>query len=333
MAITVRDVEDLIRLLREHPEWRARLRDELMGMDWEEMRERSRAVDQQLAETSAQSRELSAIAREALVEARTSISRLDRQHELLVEIDELLRQHDARLVEHDARFDRVDAKLAEHDTRFDRVDTKLAEHDTRFDRVDTKLAEHDTRFDRVEGRLETVEGRLENVEVRLEDVEGRLEGVEGRLEGVEGRLGKVEGRLGNVEGGLYEGRFNAAGRIAPLFTRARAIHAGDLDELLAARETGVVTDAEFEQVAALDHLLLARRGRGADAPVVYVAVGVSQTIHRSDVERAAARAAILRRAGLDAEAVVGGREVDDATRLLAAERGVHLVADRSVEAA
>jgi predicted nucleic acid-binding Zn-ribbon protein len=326
MAITVRDVEDLIRLLREHPEWRARLRDELMGMDWEEMRERSRAVDQQLAETSAQIRELSAIAREALVEARTSISRLDRQHELLVEIDELLRQHDARLVEHDARFDRVDAKLAEHDTRFDRVDTKLAEHDTRFDRVEGRL-------ETVEGRLENVEVRLENVEVRLEGVEGRLEGVEGRLEGVEGRLGKVEGRLGNVEGGLYEGRFNAAGRIAPLFTRARAIHAGDLDELLAARETGVVTDAEFEQVAALDHLLLARRGRGADAPAVYVAVEVSQTIHRSDVERAAARAAILRRAGLDAEAVVGGREVDDATRLLAAERGVYLVADRSVEAA
>jgi hypothetical protein len=326
MAITVRDVEDLIRLLREHPEWRARLRDELMGMDWEEMRERSRAVDQQLAETSAQIRELSAIAREALVEARTSISRLDRQHELLVEIDELLRQHDARLVEHDTRFDRVDAKLAEHDTRFDRVDTKLAEHDTRFDRVEGRL-------ETVEGRLENVEGRLENVEVRLEDVEVRLEGVEGRLEGVEGRLGKVEGRLGNVEGELYEGRFNAAGRIAPLFTRARAIHAGDLDELLAARETGVVTAAEFEQVAALDHLLLARRGRGADAPAVYVAVEVSQTIHRSDVERAAARAAILRRAGLDAEAVVGGREVDDATRLLAAERGVHLVADRSVEAA
>jgi DNA repair exonuclease SbcCD ATPase subunit len=340
MAMTVRDVEDLLRLLREHPEWRARLRDEIMGMDWEEFRERSRAIDAQLQETGVLVREVAAMSREALVEARASLSKLDGQQALLAEIDELLRQHDARLDAHDGRFDRVDAKLAEHDGRFDRVDAKLAEHDERFDRIDAKLTQHDERFDRVEGRLEGVEGRLEGVEGRLEGVEGRLEGVEGRLEGVEGRLegvqgrlGKVEGRLGNVEGGIYEMRFNVAGRIARHFSRARPVHAGDLDELLAARERGVITDAEFDQVAALDHLFLARRGRGAEAPSVYVAVEVSQTIHRADVERAAARAAILRRVGFDAEAVAAGREVDDATRAYASGLGVHVVAERNVEAA
>ena len=62
---------------------------------------------------------------------------------------------------------------------------------------------------------------------------------------------------------------------------------------------------------------------------VFIAFEVSKTVDANDVRRAAERAALIRRAGLDAEAFAGGQLVTPQAAALAAELGVQLVLDRS----
>lgn len=60
MAFSVADVDDLLRVLREHPEWRERVRQELLGDELLSLPERTAAVQRQLEVLS---EEMSRVAR------------------------------------------------------------------------------------------------------------------------------------------------------------------------------------------------------------------------------------------------------------------------------
>lgn len=238
MAFTVADIEDFIAVLRQHPDWRSRVRDEIIGEDMRAMH---------------------------------------------------------------ARFDRLEAAL-----------DKTTE-DYRY-LWDSAAA---------------LEARTARMELRLDSVDVHLVGIDKRFDGVEARLDRVEGKVGNLEGSDYERRFNAASRLGRPYRRPRVLVIGDVEEILEARDSGTLTDADMTQLAALDFLVRARRGTAADAVEVYIAFEVSQTVDVIDVQRAAERAALLARAGLESAAFAGGQAATMNATALADELGVTLVLDRS----
>src|SRR5882724_11355541 len=101
------------------------------------------------------------------------------------------------------------------------------------------------------------------------------------------------------------------------------------DRLQEARQTGVISDRDYQEALAAD-LLWGGQTRDSRQPIVLV-LEASWTIGHIDVDRAARRAAVLRQAGLRALPVAAGQEwppnmQDDARR-----SGVAIVQDGTVD--
>ena len=141
----IRTTSDLLKALRENPEWKEAVRLELFG-------DRLQGLPDLISENS---RQIAAIGEQA-----------DRAFELLGALTE--------------RMDRVDAQIGALTERMDRVDAQIGALTERMDRVDAQIGALTERMDRVERRLQRVENRLERVERRLQRVEGRLGRMEGR---------------------------------------------------------------------------------------------------------------------------------------------------------
>lgn len=101
------------------------------------------------------------------------------------------------------------------------------------------------------------------------------------------------------------------------------------DLLYDSLEKGQVSDAEITQVLAAD-LLWTGEERQTKRPLMLV-MEASWLAETNDVERAATRAAILRRIGLNALAVVGGEEWTDAAREQARREGVVTTTNGSID--
>ena len=151
MAV-INTTSDLLKALRENPEWKDAVRAEILG-------ERLQTLPELVSENT---RQIASIG-----------DKLDRASNLLAALTE--------------RLDRVDAQIAALTERLDRVDAQIAALTERLERVDAQIAALTERLERVENRLERVENRLERVENRLERVENRLERVENRLGKMDGR--------------------------------------------------------------------------------------------------------------------------------------------------
>jgi hypothetical protein len=101
------------------------------------------------------------------------------------------------------------------------------------------------------------------------------------------------------------------------------------DHLQEARQTGVISDRDYQEALAAD-LLWGGQTRDSRQPIVLV-LEASWTVGHIDVDRAARRAAVLRQAGLRALPVAAGQEwppnmQDDARR-----SGVAIVQDGTVD--
>jgi predicted nuclease with TOPRIM domain len=161
----------------------------------------------------------------------------------------------------------------------------------------------------------------QRAEERLAGIEDRLAGVEGRLEGVEDRLGRIEQNfatmtevvqklgvdVGNLKGQMTELRYER--RAPAYFSRIiRRVHALTGDELTGliedARERGAITDDEADNLLLADVIV---RGRARDdGREVYLVVEASWGVGIDDVRRAAERAALLTKAGVETVPVVAG---------------------------
>lgn len=101
------------------------------------------------------------------------------------------------------------------------------------------------------------------------------------------------------------------------------------DALYDSLEKGQVSDAEITQVLAAD-LLWTGEERQTKLPLILM-MEASWLAEVNDVERAATRAAILRRIGLNALAVVGGEEWTDAARAEARREGIVTTTNGSID--
>ena len=132
---TINDVSDLVRILRDQPEWAETIRGVLLSRELLDLPDRfARFVD--LTDRNFQAVN----------------SRLDRLESGVAEFKASV----------DERFDRVDERLDRMDERFDRMDERFDRMDERFDRMDERFDRMDERFDRMDHRMDRMEGRMDN---------------------------------------------------------------------------------------------------------------------------------------------------------------------------
>jgi hypothetical protein len=173
-----------------------------------------------------------------------------------------------------------------------------------------------------------VERQLAALTSEVAELRGAIMDLKLAIDVVDARLNQHDGRLANLDGRLYEQGYEALSRVGQRYRRAQRVYVGDIDKVMDARDDGRLDADEVARLGKADFIVRARDGKGPDAPVVYVVLEVSQTVHDRDVSRAAERAATLRSLGLRAEAWAGGSAISEGTAALARELGVRVEVDR-----
>ena len=126
---TINTIEDLVRIMDEHPDWVEAMRVRLLSREVLE-----------LPQTIA-----------ILAEAVESFA---------ASTDMRLDTVEARLAQHDARFDAVDAKLEAVDAKFDAVDARFDAVDARFDMVGSRFDSADSRFESMENIIQKLRNEI-----------------------------------------------------------------------------------------------------------------------------------------------------------------------------
>ncbi len=132
MAFTVSDIDDLVRLLAEHPEWRARLRPMILG---DEMLQIPTHMDR--------------------VEAA-----LERSTERMDRIEAALGNLTAAADRSTERMDRIEAALDRSTERMDRMDATMEHLSQEITRLAAAILELTRRSDRTDGELGNIRGDL-----------------------------------------------------------------------------------------------------------------------------------------------------------------------------
>ncbi len=192
---------------------------------------------------------------------------------------------------------------------------ELAEAQRRTERRVEELAEAQKRTER---RVEELAEAQKRTEKRLEDLIGVIQMLVETAKSHEIRLGKLDGRT--LESQFRE---KASAYLGRVMRGTRVIPAGDLaDELV-----GLLTDEEWEDLLRADVIVKGRAMVSGVRQETFAVVEVSVTLDQSDIERAARRAALLRKKGWRALAVASGEEISAPLIENAARLGVAVMQD------
>jgi hypothetical protein len=239
-----------------------------------------------------------------------------------------------------------DAKNAVTKRDFAELRESFESHSSRLEAALAKLAESQAHTEERVGRLEAAVERLAEAQARTEERVGRLEAAldglaeaqvraEARLAGVEDRLARLEAVVAELaaavkglairsdrhEGTLLELKFRdrLPSYLGLYLRRAKVLQPADLLDALEPR----LERADVEDFLRADVLAQGL----VDGASTYVIGEVSYTADASDVERAARRAALLRKADLPAVGLVACEAVHPQTIAYAREQGVRVWAD------
>jgi len=124
---------------------------------------------------------------------------------------------------------------------------------------------------------------------------------------------RTDDRVARLEGNDLENRyfFHTGSWFGRWLRKAQYVSGPDaLDAVDEAAESGTITEEEMDALLSLDMLVrgVGKKPTGLSGEVIF-AVEISLTIDDHDVERAASRAAILRRVGYQAVGFVGGETI------------------------
>jgi hypothetical protein len=319
MAFTVEDFEDMLRILERNPEWQERMRRAILSRELLELPERLLSLVQQLIESdarnSAQIAELTRTVQRHDEAIATLIQTVQRHSEILLRHDELIaeliqtvQRHDALIAELIQTVQRQGEQIAELTRTVQRHDALIAELIQTVQRQGEQIAELTRTVQRhdalIAELIQTVQRHDEQIAELVQVVRELAEAqrrAEARLERLENRL---EGEIGRQSGERYEREVVAS---APVFFYGG--QGGGLGNPMVQDQLRQWLQPLFEQGVEISHLANPFRAdiiwwKGDRVMVVEVGIKVS----RDDVKRAAARAELLRRAGVNATPAVIGEE-------------------------
>ena len=229
----------------------------------------------------------------------------------------------ARTEERLTRLEATVERLAEAQAR---TEERLTRLEATVERLAEAQARTEERLTRLEATVERLAEAQARTEARVEELAAAQARTEERLQNLITVVGGMQNTLAAVKGRQLEltYREKAGAYFGPLLRRLRVLSPVEIEEDL---ET-LLSPEEFRDLLAVDLLVSGQPRYRAEAPQVWLAVEVSATVDRRDVERALKRAALLQRAGLRAiptvageEATLGAKEEAEAYKVLMLQDG------------
>ncbi|MCS6829502.1 MAG: hypothetical protein NZ749_02550 [bacterium] len=301
-------VEDIIRALQEHPEWRERLLNALLTDQYRQLPSRMERVEETLARVVEQDEAM----REFL---RRFAEETERRFQ---QIEETQRAFELRLQRIDERLERI---AQQHEDLARKHEQLAASHEALVRRVDELTA----RVDDLTVRLEQLTARVDDLTVRLEQLTARVDQLAAQMSALVERVGRIEQDLGDLKGLSLEQyyRNNATALLGLFFQKLRVVDKGRLIDSL--YEQRALTREEWEQISKIDLLVKGiHRASGAEHLLVWE---ISWTVDEQDVSRAIGRAQLLRQWGLNPVPVVAGKGITGNARTTALSSGVLVILD------
>ena len=369
MPFTVNDLQDLMRILIERPEWlnemrRILLTNELLALPSlvQELAEIQRRTEIELAEfrqrTEAELAELRRyvdmrFAELAEIQRRTEAELGEFRQRMEAELAELRRYVDTRFAELAEAQRRTEAELAQFRQRMEaelaelrryvdmrfaelaeiqrRTEAELAKLRQRMEaelaelrqRMEAELAEQrryvDARFAELAEAQQRIEVELAELRRRTDErfaqlAESQLR-IQEQLTGIKDELADVRGRQLELE---Y--RIKAAAFFGGWLRKPTVVEISDIWDQLEEH----LDEIDMRRLTAVDLIVRGQLPKKRGGGEVWLAVEVSNVVDLNDVERAIERAALLRRAGLPAIPVVGGKRLTRGAAASVAERRVVL---------
>ncbi len=344
---TVHDIADVVRIIREQPEWADTIRSILLSRELLELPQRFA----EYAEATNQRLERLETALAEFVESTNRrLEALEGGQAKLEEGQARLEGGQAKLEEGQARLEGRQAKLEEGQARLEGRQAKLEEGQARLEGRQAKLEEGQARLEGGQAKLEEGQARLEGRQAKLEEGQARLEGGQAKLEEgqarLEGRQAKLEEGQAEIRADMNEMRSDISAiredlrplkasharngaergtrRIARTMNcfQVRLLNSDDLHRLFAGIDSNEISRSDRDSFEDADIVIVGEHRETGETH--YIAVEASFTAHEDDTRRAIRNADYLARStGQPAHAVVASRVIDPTVESVFTSGRVH----------
>jgi uncharacterized protein YoxC len=329
MPFELRDFQDLVRLLRDHPEWREELRALLLTQELLTLPTLVRGLAETMAHLAGEHQRLTE-EQQQLVEGQQRLTetvtrlagRMDQLTETVAHLTDRTDQLTETVAHLTARMDQLTETVAQLTARMDQLTETVAQLTARMDQLTETVAHLTARMDQL---TETVAHLTDRTDQLTETVAQLTVGQRQLTEGQQ----RIEVQLGEVRGWALEQRYrtHAPAYFGRFLRQVQTVDVGRLADTLRER----LEEREVAEVLLSDLILTGRLRTPARAPEIRVVLEVSTTVDRADVERAQRRAALLRQARYPAVAVAAGTEATAGAHRAASEGGVALLLDGRID--
>ena len=321
MTTAIPDIVDLVKILREQPEWAETLRAILLTRELLELPENLARLTARVEEFIAEQTETNRM----LAEQQ---ARLAEQQARLTEQQARLNEQLARLT---ARVEKFIVQQTETNRRFAEQQARLELFIAEQTEINKLILERLARQKSDTAELKATTGRLET---DVSELKSDMSGVKATLGRMEGRISRLEGAVGRLDGADLERKIHA--NIAGIVCQRLDLYRPQVlqsvlvspvlelfDILDPARAAGRIDRSQYQSLLRADIILSARDGA---AQRVYVVIEISRTVHDDDLTRARERADIMAAAsGAPTIAVAMGYIIPPPQRRKAEELGVLLL--------
>ncbi|GIV14605.1 MAG: hypothetical protein KatS3mg022_0040 [Armatimonadota bacterium] len=347
-------VEDIIRALQEHPEWREPLLNALLTDQYRQLPSRADRLEEALARLAAAQEATQQTLHRFMEQTEQRFRQVEEQQrqqaahhndlaekliQLTARVDDLARcvqELTGRVDGLTARVDDLTVRLEQLTARVDDLTVRLEQLTARVDDLTVRLEQLTARVDDLTVRLEQLTARVDDLTVRLEQLTARVDDLTVRLEQLTARVDQIaeqmaarferlERDVGELKGLSLEQyyRNNATALLGLFFRKLRVVDKGRLIDTL--YEQRAPTREEWEQISQID-LLVKGIHRSSDEERLLV-WEISWTVDEQDVSRAMQRSELLRQWGLNTVPVVAGKGITGNARATALSSGVLVLLD------
>ena len=300
---TINNIVDLYRIIDEQPEWAEALRSRLLGAEL-------LAMPRQLAQLTAETRDLRAITEKLAETAAEHTVQLTEHTRQITELTAQVKEHTVQLTElttqvkeHTVQLAELTTQVKEHTVQLTELTTQVKEHTIQLAEQSRQLAELTTQVKEHTVQLTELTTQVKEHTVQLTELRRIAENHTARMERIGDDTGNLKGMVAEIQA---EKTIVA---IAADFDLRDPVLVSQTELLKMALQLGLDPDTRKSFVRA--DLVFQARDEAGNA--LYAAVEVSWTADWRDTGRARRNAALLEQAtGYPAWSIVAGnRWVND----------------------
>jgi chromosome segregation ATPase len=303
-----RTVEDIVKALREHPEWLEEVRRLILT--------------EELLQLPVQFAQLSALVQQLATQVQRLVEQGERHEREIRALRKEFQEHRQEFLQHREEFLQHREEFLQLRAEVEQLRKEFQEHRQEFLQHREEFLQHREEF--LQHREEFLQLRAEVEQLRKEFYEHRQEFEAFRQE-TNLRLYRLERDVAELKGSDRERyyRERASAIFGRFLRRVRLVDFSELYEELDNREP--LSDEELLEISQLDAVVEGRRKR--DATPVLLAIEASWSLYPDDVERAFTRARIIAKRGFTVYPVVAGKYADEGVIEAANQAGVLVVLD------